>query len=298
MLIYKPEISHIKSTEANAQQIIIDMLRLDKIDVDISGNKWFKLKYNLKKAKAENKSTIVTFGGAFSNHIVATAVACKLEGLKSVGIIRGEKQEILNPSLKKATDFGMELHYISREDYKNKIIPYQLNDTEYIVPEGGANLLGVKGCEEIITKELQNYDIICCAAGTGTTAAGILNSLTENQKLYVFPALKNGGFLKEEILAFSSQINLNKLELISNYDFSGYGKITKELVDFVTDFKSQQGIQLDYIYTGKMVFGVFDLIKEKKINPKSKILLLHSGGIQGNAGIEERFKKYFNKQVL
>lgn len=298
MLIYEPEISHIKSTEANAQQISIDMLRLDKIDADISGNKWFKLKYNLKKAKAENKSTIVTFGGAFSNHIVATAVACRLAGLKSVGIIRGEKQEFLNPSLKKATDFGMELHYISREDYKNKIIPYQLNDTEYLVPEGGANLLGVKGCEEIITKEFKKYDIICCAAGTGTTAAGILNSLNENQKLFVFPALKNGDFLKEEILAFSSQKNIDKLQLICNYDFGGYGKIMQELVNFVTNFKIQQSIQLDYIYTGKMVFGVFDLIKQRKISPNSKILLLHSGGTQGNKGVEQRFKKHFNKEVL
>lgn len=298
MLIYNPELSTIHFSAANEQKITIDMLRLDKIHNDISGNKWFKLKYNIEKAKAENKNTIVTFGGAFSNHIVATAVACKLANLKSIGIIRGEKYEPLNSTLQKASDFGMELHYINRETYKTKQIPFANNHQHYIVPEGGANLLGVKGCEEIITQELKNYDVICCAAGTGTTTAGILKSLTNQQKLYVFSSLKNGYFLKDEILKFSNSVNKDKLTVLSDYDFDGYAKINQNLVDFIYNFKSQQGIQLDYIYTGKMAFGIFDLVQKNHYQKNTKILLVHTGGTQGNKGIEERYKKYFNNIML
>lgn len=298
MLIYNPEISTINFSATHEQKISIDMLRLDKIHNDISGNKWFKLNYNIKQAKAENKNTLVTFGGAFSNHIVATAVACKLANLKSIGIIRGEEYNPLNPSLQKASDFGMELHYINRVTYKTKQIPFTLNNSHYIVPEGGANLLGVKGCEEILTEELKQYDIICCAAGTGTTAAGILKSLTNQQKLYVFSSLKDGYFLEDEILKYSNSINKEKLTILSNYDFNGYAKINQDLVNFISNFKSQQGIQLDYIYTGKMVFGIYDLIQKNYFQKNTKILLVHTGGTQGNKGIEARYKKYFNKKML
>lgn len=277
--------------------------RDDLIHPEISGNKWRKLKYNLLKAKADGKEMIVTLGGAFSNHIVATAALGKEFGIATKGIIRGEEIKELNNTLQRAKDHGMELEFISREYYAERNEDWfrkeilERHDRSYFIPEGGANFYGVQGCTEIISELDAEVDHICVAAGTGTTAAGMLLSLKAGQKLHVFPALKGGDFLKDEIrkLLLLSTMNeemcdelLESMELHSEYHFGGYAKVTAELISFMRDFHSQNETKLDPIYTAKMCFGVFDLIGKAQFKQNVKIAMIHTGGLQGIEGIEKR----------
>lgn len=262
----------------------------------ISGNKLRKLKYNLLQAKAENKTTLLTFGGAFSNHIAAVAYAGKEQGFKIIGVIRGD--ELLdkieeNPTLKFAQENGMEFEFVSREDYRNKSeisfiekLKEKFGDF-YLVPEGGTNELAVKGCEEILTAEDAVFNYVCCAVGTGGTISGLINSALPNQKILGFPALK-GDFLIDEIRIFAKKDNW---ELISDYHFGGYGKINLELIEFINAFFDENKVPLDPIYTGKMFFGVIDLISKKYFPPHSKILLIHTGGLQGIEGMNLKLKQ-------
>lgn len=276
--------------------ISLTIKREDLIHPFVSGNKFRKLKYNLLQAKAENKDTILTFGGAFSNHIAAVAFAGKEQGFKTIGIIRGN--ELLdkiteNPTLKFAQENGMEFEFVSREEYRLKSEISFLEKLKkkfgdfYLVPEGGTNQLAVKGCEEILTEQDSTFDYICCAIGTGGTIAGLINSALPNQKILGFPALK-GNFLKEEICIFAKK---NNWELISDYHFRGYGKINLELIDFINSFLEENKVPLDPIYTGKMVFGVIDLISKNYFPANSKILLIHTGGLQGIAGMNIRLRQ-------
>lgn len=267
----------------------------------ISGNKFRKLKYNLVAAKAQNKTKLLTFGGAFSNHIVAVAAAGKEFGFETVGLIRGEElatQIEVNPSLKFARDCGMELEFISRENYRKKndsalLLRWQKKYGDfYLLPEGGTNDLAIKGCEEILSASDQ-YDFICCAVGTGGTISGLINSAQPHQKIIGFPALK-GDFLQEDIRNFTHNKNW---ELNTDYHFGGYGKITPELIRFMNDFNAQHQIPLDPIYTGKMVFGVLDLIQKKYFPKGSKILLIHTGGLQGIRGINAILKQKNQPQL-
>ncbi|MEO6176667.1 MAG: pyridoxal-phosphate dependent enzyme [Flavobacterium circumlabens] len=270
--------------------ISLTIKREDLIHPFISGNKFRKLKYNLLQAKAENKKTVLTFGGAFSNHIAAVAFAGKEYGFKTIGLIRGEElfgkiEE--NPTLKFAQENGMQLEFVSREDYrlKNEIsflenLKQQFGDF-YLVPEGGANELAVKGCEEILTAEDAVFNYVCCAVGTGGTISGLINSAHPDQKILGFPALK-GDFLKDEIRIFAKKDNW---DLISDYHFGGYGKINLELIEFINAFFDENKVPLDPIYTGKMVFGVIDLIRKNYFPAHSKILLIHTGGLQGIDGM-------------
>jgi len=262
----------------------------------ISGNKLRKLKYNLLQAKAENKTTLLTFGGAFSNHIAAVAYAGKEQGIKTIGVIRGDElfdkiEE--NPTLKFAQENGMEFEFVSREDYRFKSeIPFIEKLKEkfgdfYLVPEGGTNELAVKGCEEILTDEDAVFNYVCCAVGTGGTISGLINSALPNQKILGFPALK-GDFLIDEIRIFAQKDNW---ELISDYHFGGYGKINLELIEFINAFFDENKVPLDPIYTGKMFFGVIDLISKKYFPPHSKILLIHTGGLQGIEGMNLKLKQ-------
>ncbi|MDW8852934.1 pyridoxal-phosphate dependent enzyme [Flavobacterium sp. MMLR14_040] len=262
----------------------------------ISGNKLRKLKYNLLQAKAENKTTLLTFGGAFSNHIAAVAYAGKEQGFKTIGVIRGD--ELLdkieeNPTLKFAQENGMKFEFVSREDYRNKSeisfiekLKEKFGDF-YLVPEGGTNELAVKGCEEILTAEDAAFNYVCCAVGTGGTISGLINSALPNQKILGFPALK-GDFLIDEIRIFAKKDNW---ELISDYHFGGYGKINLELIEFINAFFDENKVPLDPIYTGKMFFGVIDLISKKYFPPHSKILLIHTGGLQGIEGMNLKLKQ-------
>ena len=262
----------------------------------ISGNKLRKLKYNLLQAKAKNKETLLTFGGAFSNHIAAVAYAGKEQGFKTIGIIRGDElcdKIEQNPTLRFAQKNGMKFEFVSRDDYRlkneNAFIEKLRNKFGdfYLVPEGGTNELAVKGCEEILTEEDSAFDYVCCAVGTGGTISGLINSATPNQKILGFPALK-GDFLTDEIRIFAKKDNW---DLISDYHFGGYGKVNLELIEFINTFFEETKVPLDPIYTGKMVFGVIDLINKNYFPAHSKILLIHTGGLQGIDGMNIKLKQ-------
>ena len=265
----------------------------------VSGNKLRKLKYNLLQAKSENQETLLTFGGAYSNHIAAVAYAGKEQGFKTIGIIRGDEladKISENPTLLFAQKCGMQFEFVSREDYRLKTeIPFLENLKKkfgdfYLVPEGGTNELAVKGCQEILTEEDSEFDFVCCAMGTGGTISGIIKSVLPHQKVLGFPALK-GDFLKNEIRNFVPRSKDDNWELITDYHFGGYGKVTPELITFINGFYAKTQIPLDPIYTGKMVFGVIDLIEKGYFPENSKILLIHTGGLQGIQGMNLKLQK-------
>ncbi|WP_055434607.1 1-aminocyclopropane-1-carboxylate deaminase/D-cysteine desulfhydrase [Lacinutrix algicola] len=280
----------------NNVDIELYVKREDAIHPIISGNKYRKLKYNIEAAKNEGKNTLLTFGGAFSNHIAAVAEVGSVYNLKTIGIIRGEElvSKIKdNPTLKHAQDCGMQFKFISRTDFRNK---EDLNFIEnlknefgefYNIPEGGTNSLAVKGCEEILTEEDSSFDYICAPVGTGGTLAGLINSIKANQQVLGFSALK-GDFLQEDISKFAKQDNW---KLITDYHFGGYAKINNELITFINVFKALNNIRLDPVYTGKMLFGIQDMINNNYFPKGSKILVIHTGGLQGIAGMNNRLKQ-------
>ncbi len=306
MIDYKPIIQSLQIKDLHT----IDVLRLDSIHPDINGNKWFKLKNNLQRAREENRSTIITFGGAFSNHIAATASACKLANIESVGIIRGEKPLHLNYTLKKAQAEGMHLHFVSREDYRKKEdesfkkFLVKIFGKHHLIPEGGNNSEGVTGCMDILKSDW-NYEYIICACGTSATYLGLLCSAKPQQKIIGINVLKGKNDLVKQAQSMANklfpekkiQINgndaLNEV-IIKNsfitdqYSFSGYAKYDKLLVEFKHEFVKQYGIPLDYVYTTKLFYGIINLMMKKKIPADSKVLVIHSGGLQGNKGFEER----------
>jgi 1-aminocyclopropane-1-carboxylate deaminase len=267
-----------------------------EIHPKVSGNKFRKLKYNIQDFRKSECKGILTFGGAFSNHIAATAAAGNILGFKTLGIIRGlelAKNIENNPTLKYANENGMKLEFISRVDYRKKnqngFIKSLLrkHPEYYIIPEGGTNDLAVKGCEEILCENDFDFDIICCSVGTGGTISGIINASNPSQKILGFPALKNSSIHKD-ICKFVKQSNW---KLIGDYHFGGYAKVSAELIEFMNDFKSKFKITLDPVYTAKMVYGVFDLIKKKVISNDDKVLVIHTGGLQGIKGMNRYLKK-------
>ncbi len=283
--------------------ITLEIKREDLIHPIVSGNKFRKLKYNLLQAKAENQHTLLTFGGAYSNHIAAVAFAGKEHGFKTIGIIRGnelEKGFVENPTLQFAHDCGMQFDFVSRADYRKKLdVDFIEKLTAkwgrfYSIPEGGTNTLAVLGCQEILTEEDSKFDFICCCVGTGGTISGIINSAQPHQKILGFPALK-GDFLTEEIRKFATN---DRWELIGDYNFGGYAKISNELVDFINRFFIETGIPLDPIYTGKMVFGVIDMIRKNYFPEKSRILMIHTGGLQGIDGMNMKLQKQNSPTLL
>lgn len=277
------------------QGIELYLKREDCLHATISGNKFRKLKYNLIEAKAQGATTLLTFGGAYSNHIAAVAAAGQECGFETIGIIRGEElidKVADNPTLRQAQDNGMQLHFISRSDYRHKAdddFIEQLKSkfgTFYLIPEGGTNVLAIQGCEEILTEQdKQDFDYICCAVGTGGTIAGIINSSSDTQKVLGFPALK-GDFLFDEIRQWTTRTNW---DLCLDYHFGGYAKTTSELLQFIQNFQQQTDIEIEPIYTGKMLFGIFDLIERGYFPSNSKILAIHTGGVQGN--LSDKFKQ-------
>jgi len=249
----------------------------------------------MEQAKADGKRTLLTFGGAFSNHIAAVASAGQLYGFDTVGIIRGE--ELLdkieeNPTLSFASQQGMKLEFISREAYRNKENPEFLAQLSNrfpdacILPEGGTNELAVKGCEEILTGEDSAFDYICCAVGTGGTLAGLSNSAKEHQQVLGFSSLK-GTFETEAISKYS---NKNNWKIISDYHFGGYGKVTPELIHFINRFYDENKVPLDPVYTGKLLFGIEDLAKNGYFRKGARILAIHTGGLQGISGMNQKLK--------
>ena len=277
--------------------------REDKLHPIISGNKFRKLKYNIEEAKRLNQTTLLTFGGAFSNHILAVAGAGAEFGFKTIGVIRGEELESKiqeNPTLVKAQELGMQFYFVSRTAYRDKEEPSFISHLHekygnfYLVPEGGTNNLAIKGCEEILTDSDKEYFThITCAVGTGGTISGLINSSTEKQQIIGFSSLK-GAFLSEVIRNFVSKTNWS---INDSYHFGGYGKVTDELIQFLNSFYSQTAIPLDPVYTGKMVFGVLDLIEKGYFPENSKILMIHTGGLQGIKGMNFALQNK-NKEII
>ena len=252
----------------------------------VSGNKWWKLKYNLEEAQRLSKKILLTFGGAYSNHIYSTAGAAHELGCKSIGIIRGEKTFPLNHTLSFAISKGMKLHYVTREQYRNKTESefinrlYDLFGDFYLIPEGGTNTLAVTGCEELAKTLGHDFDYVCCSVGTGGTLAGLINGLPSNKKILGFSSLKGGEFLVEEVKRWLNR-SLNNWSIISDYHFGGYGKTPDELKKFTEAFYKSFSVPLDPVYTSKLVYGVWDLVAKNFFNPGATVLILHSGGLQG-----------------
>jgi 1-aminocyclopropane-1-carboxylate deaminase len=277
--------------------------RDDLLHPIISGNKFRKLKYNLEEARQLNHTVLLTFGGAFSNHILAVAGAGAEFGFKTIGVIRGEELENKiheNPTLAKAKELGMQFYFVSRTEYRSKEEGGFISDLErkfgafYLIPEGGTNQFAIKGCEEILTDTDKEYFThITCAVGTGGTISGLINTSTENQLLIGFSSLK-GAFLSDVIRNFVVKTNWS---INDAYHFGGYGKVNDELITFLNSFYSQTNIPLDPVYTGKMVYGVLDLIKMGYFPPNSKILMIHTGGLQGIKGMNFALNKK-NKEIL
>jgi len=291
-------IQEIRNDILKSRDIRLFIKRDDLLHPEISGNKIRKLKYNLIHAKNEGYKTLLTFGGAYSNHIYAVAAAGEVYGFNTIGIIRGERYENLNPTLTFATSKGMHLHYVPRSTYSEKYTDEFIHTLKekfgkfYLVPEGGTNSLALKGCKEIVEDIDIVYDIIATCCGTGGTIGGIIAGLNGRNYAIGFPVLKGGGFLKQEIMnhirKYNDQVYLNwHLEL--DYHFGGYAKYTTPLVRFINEFRRDNNIPLDPVYTGKMMFGIFDMIQKDRIERGKTILAIHTGGLQGIDGFNERF---------
>ena len=277
--------------------------REDQIHAFVSGNKYRKLKYNLLEAEKSGYKTLLTFGGAFSNHIAAVASAGHLIGFKTIGVIRGDELESKiseNATLNFAQENGMQFKFVSREIYRSKTSESFLESLKaefgefYVIPEGGTNELAVKGCQEILYPEDFNFDYICCSVGTGGTISGLINGSKPSQQVLGFPALK-GDFLKEDISKFATQTNW---KLITDYHFGGYAKINDELVAFINQFKSDYNLPLDPVYSGKMMFGILDLIDKNYFPKGSKILAIHTGGLQGIEGMNAHLRKKNLSEII
>jgi len=270
--------------------VCADILRLDLLHPVVSGNKWFKLQYYLQDALANEKNTIATFGGAYSNHIVATAFTAKEAGLKSIGFIRGEMVAQLSLTLLQATDYGMELRFIDRERYHNKEQIMQEWDRPdmYWIMEGGYGEPGAKGAADMLTiRDTSEYTHILCAVGTGTMMAGLIKSAKSNQEVIGISVLKNHFGLEKEVRSLlSSEENQQAFSLMHDYHFGGYAKHPEELIEFMKDIWLTEKVPTDIVYTSKLLFAARDLIQKKYFPPGSKLLLIHSGGLQGNNSLQ------------
>jgi 1-aminocyclopropane-1-carboxylate deaminase len=289
--IYSP-VHQIKNKLFDERGLKVFIKRDDLIHPIISGNKWRKLKYVLKRAQAKNKSHLVTFGGAYSNHLLATAAAAAKFGFKTTGIVRGE--QVSNDTLFLCRLHGMDLIFTGRESYRDKPAVFEKyfgdNPDAFFIDEGGASAEGAKGCSELIDELTETYDHIFCACGTGTTAAGIINGIKEHNlktQFHAVPVLKNGAFMREEIGRFLT--DSTDFELHTAYHFGGYGKADDDLISFVKTFVSETGILIEPIYTGKMLYALYDLAAKNYFKPGSSILAIHSGGIWGLLGMKDKF---------
>ncbi|MCJ0743042.1 1-aminocyclopropane-1-carboxylate deaminase/D-cysteine desulfhydrase [Pedobacter montanisoli] len=272
----------------------ISVKRDDLIDPYISGNKWRKLKYVLEDASNQQKKHLVTFGGAYSNHLLATAAAAARFGFKSTGFVRGEQVE--NETLLLCKLFGMHLIFVSRESYQNKealfTLHFKNDQNAYFIDEGGASLLATKGCAEIIAELPQTYTHLFCAAGTGTTAAGLLKGIQQyqpNTQLHVIPVLKGGDFIKDEIAKYHE--DLTGLHLHTDYHFGGYAKTNTLLLEFMRNFIQETGLLLDPVYTAKMMYAIYDLQQHNYFKENDQILALHTGGLNGIWGMKEKISQ-------
>jgi 1-aminocyclopropane-1-carboxylate deaminase len=278
--------------------ITMSVKRDDQQHEVVSGNKLFKLFYHLEQCQLKGIKTIVTFGGAYSNHIHATAYAAKQMGIKTVAIIRGEQLLPLNPTLKDCTDWGMILEPVSRQDYKNKdhssVIENIIKkyNAPYVIPEGGCDLLGVKGAAKILDGVDQSqFDCIVCACGTGTTLSGIIHSASSHINVLGMAVLKGADWMRDEVQGWLDKLESREQKLYeknwminTDFHFGGYAKTSEQLNTFVKEMKDIYHLPLEHVYTGKSVYGILSLAKQGYFKKGSKILFIHTGGLQGNRG--------------
>lgn len=270
----------------------LDMLRLDRLHEVVSGNKWYKLRLNLLYAQEKHLKTIVTFGGGYSNHLVATAYAAQHYGLASVGIVRGRYDE-LTPTLRSCKEYGMELLFVTQEDYNNKHQPGWAEelvrhfDEIYIIPEGGANQKGRDGAALINRFIDKNYSHVVLAVGTGTTMAGILQDLSPQQKVMGFVPMKEH-HEQEHYLTEHLPPSVGNWQLFSDHHFAGFGRWNNTLLDFMNDFYRENNIPLDVVYTGKMMYNLHAMLMENEFSSCDRVLCIHSGGLQGNVSVREK----------
>ncbi len=290
---FLPPLQVIDAPFLTEAQVRFSILRADLSHSALSGNKYYKLKYNLLAAKKQQYSTLLTFGGAYSNHLYATAAAGKLYGFQTIGIVRGEKHEPLNATLRFATDCGMKIVYMDREKYRQKTATSVINELKehlgefYLIPEGGSNELAVLGCQEL-GAIIKSYspDYVGLAVGTGGTMAGIIKASDKNCQIIGFSSLKGGTFLENEIEKFLDAATIYPKWLINNdFHFGGYAKSNQELFNFINDFEQTYRIPLEPIYTGKMMYGFFELIKKGFFSPHTHLLAVHTGGLQGKQSL-------------
>lgn len=285
-------IQEICNKQLDAASIRLLVKREDLNHPHISGNKWWKLKYNLEEARKQKKKTLLTFGGAYSNHIYATAAAAKELGFQSIGIIRGEETLPLNATLKFAKDCGMSIQYISREAYRKKNEEQFIENLKnefgdfYLIPEGGTNSVAVLGCSEF-AQSLKNieFDYLCLPVGTGGTMAGIIVGLEGRKEIIGFPVLKGETFLAQDIealLAMNSKNKYTNWRLDSAYHHGGYAKVNSGLLNFIKQFRTQHNLPLDHVYTGKLLWAVMDYVRQGKFKRGTTVLAIHTGGLQGS----------------
>lgn len=272
-----------------------------------SGNKWHKLKYNLKEAKKNGFDTLLTFGGAYSNHIYATAAAGKIFGFKTIGVIRGEEHLPLNPTLSFAGKCGMKFYYLDRKSYRQKYNVELLKnlrkmfDEFYLVPEGGTNELAVNGVEEFVSKINIHYDHICCPCGTGGTLAGIIKGINKEKRALGFSVLKGGNFLiknVENLIGENESAKSKNWNINLDYHFGGYAKMNARLIDFIDRFEKENNIPLEPVYSGKMFYGIYDLVLKGHFEKGETILAIHTGGLQGLEGMKEKIKRIRVSKVI
>ena len=301
----KSPLQEIKNDLFAEQQVRLLLKRDDLIHPSVSGNKWRKLKYNLQIAQTVGHDTLLTFGGAFSNHIHAVAAAGKLYGFQTIGVIRGEPKLPYNPTLAFAEKQGMQLYFISRTAYRQKETPSFREELRaqfgnfYLLPEGGTNELAFKGCAEIVTEIVEeispNYIFTCC--GTGGTITGIIQGCANLPIAVRGVAALKGNFLTTDIKQFLSKSTTpytKDWSIFEDYHFGGYAKFKPALIDFINQFKSQYDIALDPIYTGKLLFGIFDLLSNGYFEKGSTIVAVHTGGLQGIEGFNKRYGELIN----
>jgi len=277
--------------------------REDLVHKQISGNKWYKLKHNLQHAKDQGFSRLVSFGGAFSNHLHAMAFAGQQLGFETIGFVRGERPALLNPTLADAEQWGMQLQFLSRTDYRRRhdaafvaklVEPYQ---PCFVIPEGGANQWALAGCADIvegINHQLTDFDVVCVPCGTGATLAGIVVALGGNTEVLGFPALKGATSLVGEIRAMIAEFDAGcatQWHLVDEFHCGGFAKITPELVAFMQCWQQQTGVALDPVYTGKMMMGLCELLKRDYFPVGTRIVAVHTGGMQGLRGMQEKMTR-------
>lgn len=288
----RPGISLLTNYLSTEKKVGLSMLRLDEIHPIVSGNKLFKLQYFLQEAKSSQHKTIITFGGAYSNHLAATAFACKKAGLKCIGFVRGEAAQRLSSTLVFCSECGMQLEFISRAEYRN--ISEEFRNTlldkygdHTFIPEGAFSIQGAHGAESIMQLfNGKNYSHICCPVGTATTFAGLIKANKNKAEIIGFSALKNLSDIEFRL----QKLNVDQSKayrFISDYHFGGYAKKTPALIAFMNNFYRDNKIPLDFVYTAKMMVGVYNLLEENYFAAGSNILCIHTGGLQGNNSLPQ-----------